>query len=161
MTDTYVPLANVTLSSTVTSVTFSSIPNTYRDLILIYDFTLGATGVGVDSLLELNGSNTASYPRVWMSSSGTTTSSGTNTDRTGIYLGFGNANNRHIGILQILDYSATDKHKPILSQINFNLTDGVEVNAFRFASNSAVTSMKVKGNNYIAGSNFALYGIVS
>jgi len=38
-TPTYTPLATVTLGSATSSVTFSSIPATYRDLILIFDGT--------------------------------------------------------------------------------------------------------------------------
>ena len=44
-TPTYTPLATVTLGTSAASVTFSSIPATYRDLILIFDGTgSGSTG---------------------------------------------------------------------------------------------------------------------
>jgi hypothetical protein len=63
-TSTYVALATTTLGATAASVTFSSIPATYRDLVLVYNGTTSAN-IGVD--VEFNGdTNSANYSRVFM-----------------------------------------------------------------------------------------------
>jgi hypothetical protein len=50
-TPTYTPLATVTLGTTAASVTFSSIPATYRDLI----FVLSGLGGSANITLRYNG----------------------------------------------------------------------------------------------------------
>jgi hypothetical protein len=65
-------------------------------------------------------------------------------------------------ITQIMDYSATDKHKTSLIRGN---DAGAEViaHAQRWASTSAVTSVRalITANNFASGSTFSLYGIAS
>jgi hypothetical protein len=63
-TPTYTPLATVTLGSSASSVTFSSIPGTYRDLILIFD----GTGSGTTGNLRMtfNGSTLSNFTDVRM-----------------------------------------------------------------------------------------------
>ena len=60
-----------------------------------------------------------------------------------------------------MDYSATDKHKTMLSR-GGSSSFGVGMNAGRWANTSAVTSVLVIGQSgldFAAGSTFYLYGI--
>jgi len=64
--------------------------------------------------------------------------------------------------MTILDYSATDKHKSGLWRVDAPSQDGTLAMASRYASTSAITSMKVFGSaskTFPAGSTFALYGV--
>jgi hypothetical protein len=154
---TYVALANITLGSSASTITFSSIPGTFRDLVLVGDYSANTNG---DIQVSLNGS-TADRSRVLMyavpAEAGSTT--GSNINFAGIYTG-----NRSIGVAHFMDYSATDKHKTILlrTQTASGPTE-VVATAARWASTSAITSI---GLNFAAGTlstgtTFALYGIRS
>jgi hypothetical protein len=155
-TSTYTPLATVTLGSSASSVTFSSIPATYRDLVLVY---AGSTGSFANDLAARFNSDTGSnYSRVAMFNTSSNTATQT-------FLGIGNAQTGTLfnTIAQFMDYSATDKHKTALTRSN--QTDGlVEARAGRWANTAAISSINVflgSGGNFNAGATFNLYGIVS
>lgn len=162
-TPTYTPIASTTLASSASSVTFSSL-NTiaagYRDLVLIANPEI--TGGDSTLTLRLNSdTNNANYSVVRMSGDG---SSATSTSATGSARL--DANNQTSGsrpaiLINIMDFSATDKHKSALVRIN-STTDSVEATAFRFASTAAVTTVQlVATTNFAAGSTFSLYGIAA
>jgi hypothetical protein len=157
-TPTYTPLATVTLGSSASSVTFSSIPATYRDLILVFDGTATANSV---VNFRYNGDSGANYYRVGMEGDGTTASSYFGTDATSLrVINWRTA--RSNAIHQIMDYSATDKHKTSISR--GNPTDvGVQSAAGRWASTAAITSiaLTLDANQFAAGCTFSLYGIAS
>jgi hypothetical protein len=85
------------------------------------------------------------------------------TDGGDAQLPFGSG--RNICIVNIMDYSATDKHKTILQRTgqDYNV---VWANASRVAITSAVTSVSCVGSDsgsdqFIAGCTFSLYGIAA
>ena len=150
-TPTYTALANVTLGSTAT-VTFSSIPATYRDLILVVR--------GTTNNIRVNGDTGSNYSNVAMYGNGSSAGSGAETT-TFFYTnwwGGGTAANR-MYIVQFMDYSATDKHKTIL--VRGDQADAeANANAGRWANTAAITSITSVGTAP-AGSTWSLYGIAS
>lgn len=159
-TSTYIALANYTVpSGGVASVTFSSIPATYRDLVLIIDSQCVTSSLdGIDA--QFNSDTGSNYAFVLANGDGSSTSSSSNASRTSIPIGLtGTAQINTIA--HIMDYSATDKHKTTLSRGNASAS-AVRMVAGRWANTAAITSIKLQaGSNFIAGSTFALYGIVS
>jgi hypothetical protein len=158
-TPTYIPLANITLGSAASSVTFSSISGAYRDLII------SAEAVGSTSeqyLLRLNSDTGSNYSYVQMGGdSGGAFSSSTTT--TGIRVGYFAATSaRDNAQISIMDYSATDKHKTTLVRTNSNAA-AVRAITGRWANTAAVTSLVLTfpSGNFAIGSTFALYGIVA
>jgi hypothetical protein len=160
-TPTYTPLATVTLGSATASVTFSSIPATYRDLILVTDYK---TSVASNSLLRFNGDSGSNYPYVQMgsNSSGIETYAGT---VNALYL---NVNSTQVEkqtttILSVMDYSATDKHKTNLLRNSGQNGDVVWAYAVRWANTAAISTMALTltTGNYSAGSTFSLYGVIA
>jgi hypothetical protein len=156
-TPTYTALANITLGSSASSVTFSSIPATYRDLVLVFD---GTSSVGINGSVYFNSDTTAAnYPYVRMNGNGSTTSS-----NSGNNIWFDFQTSRSMVRVQIMDYSATDKHKTALSRWD-NPSSVVGATAIRWANTAAITSLQVKDTNnaatFAAGTTFALYGIAS
>lgn len=162
-TPTWTPMANITLGSAASSVTFSNIPNTYRDLILIVEGT--ATG-NANINLQFNGDTNANYSWIAMSGDG---SAGSSFGQSGITnapatrFGYFVTGNRSNSIIQIMDYSATDKHKVFLSRSN-NVTSGTDAQAARWANTAAIYSIRLifqSGSLSIAsGSTFSLYGVL-
>ncbi len=157
-TQTYQPLATVTLGSSASSVTFSNIPATYRDLILVVQTTMNfAAGVGV----RFNGDTGNNYSSVTMQGNGSVTNSYSWTSQNNGFYGvlYDSLNN---AVIQVMDYSATDKHKTFLARSN-NSANLVRAHATRWANTAAITSMTLMadGASYASGSTFNLFGVVA
>ena len=154
-TPTYVPLGTVTLGSAANSVTFSSIPATYRDLIVVI------TG----------GASIASYAGLQFNSSTTDYSSvDARFEVNGVYSTAGSfgwipqrytATANNATIYQIFDYAQTDKHKTALVRSGA-ATSAVNMGVGRWAVTDAITSVRCQmegARTWNTGSTFALYGI--
>lgn len=155
-TPTYIALATFTAAGTETGVTFSNIPNTYRDLVLQGN-VIGNTANGVFSLAYNGDSANRTGVRMWGNGSGTGTSDLPTDGINSATIGSG------VGslIVEILDYSATDKHKTNLVRSN---DAGVILmaGANRWASLSPITSIALTSNRtFQSGMTLTLYGIVS
>lgn len=154
-TATYRPLATITLGTATSSITFASIPATYRDLVIT-----ATVAAGFDARIRLNGDTGANYSRCSFVGNGNETLSVGGTGDTSLLL----SRPDYLGMSQIMDYSATDKHKSALGRDSNAQTDTVvDVRAHRWLNTAAITSIVVFGNggNLAAGSTFNLYGIVS
>lgn len=73
MAVTYESIASVTLTSNTQTVSFTSIPSTYTDLVLIPSPYLGS-GTGSDLLVRFNNDTGSNYSRVSMYGTGTNAS---------------------------------------------------------------------------------------
>jgi hypothetical protein len=159
-TPTYVPLATVTLASAVTNVTFSSIPATYRDLVIVASSLTSTDTIG---RITINPASSQSYVYVAMRGNG---SSASGIASAGLGAGVlssqataGTSKRLQLGI-QILDYATTNKHKTILSRGD-EASTGVDGVLSRWVNTEAVTSVQVKAEtgNWSIGGVFSLYGI--
>lgn len=154
-TSTYVALATVTLESAANSVTFASIPSTYRDLIVVAERKV-TSGANSEKFYLNADTNNSNYTRVAMYGTGSSalSYSGTNSSTVGLTTTSG------LIIYQLMDASATDKHKTFLYREDKASVQTL-AGAHRWASTSAVTSIEVEAesNTYAIGSTFSLYGI--
>lgn len=163
-TPTYTPLANLTLGSSAASVTFSSINQGFRDLVLV---VTGITSIDDfnNAYLTFNSDTGTNYSTVQMRGDGSSTSSvsSSSTNRGWIaqnptfILGATTT-----ALVSIMDYSATDKHKSWLARTD-RAGGSTTALAGRWASTSAITSVQIKIDslNFGSGSTFALYGIAA
>jgi hypothetical protein len=144
-------------------VTFSSIPQNYRDLILVSSPIHSGSG---GQQMRINGDSGSNYQFAQMIGDGSSTiaNSGTLT----YFTPFTNSNpatsNPVTGITQIMDYSSLDKHKTILMRNSSAVTpDSPLISAIsaRWANSSAVVSILIYAvsTTIAAGSTFILYGI--
>ena len=149
----YIALANVTLGSNASSVTFSSINQGYRDLVIVSNqlCTVDAT----DGNLQFNG-DTGNVSRIFMFGNGSSTQSTYATDRQSF------VPRTVVGVLEIniFDYSTTDKHKTTLIKSNQGQSI-TYTQASRWANTSAITSILLSpsSGSWAAGATFALYGV--
>jgi hypothetical protein len=167
-TATYTALANITLSSTVSTVTLSSIPSTYRDLILVC--SLRATVANQLATFRLNGDTGSNYSYVSVTARGNDLTASPSGTGTSAYATLDASppsatNAQTLSTIQFMDYSATDKHKTYLSRADgvaatFNATEAL---AQRWANTSAITSIvfSMTSGSFVSGATFALYGIAS
>jgi hypothetical protein len=159
---TYTALATVTLTSSASSVTFSSIPATYRDLVVVV-LALGSTTI--EGRFRFNGDTGNNYNFVNMAGDGTNTSSANQANRaSGVVSSLAKATTtaRLQMSLSIQDYSATDKHKTVISRADAAGT-GTEAFTNRWANTAAITSVQILTDtgNWASGSTFALYGVIA
>jgi hypothetical protein len=169
-TPTYTPLANITLGSAASSVTFSSIPATYRDLILVVTARSTETTDNFDALrARFNGDSGSNYVQVSLSAGTTSPQSSTGT-ATQVALGRlatsqGGKTSPGVGLIHFIDYAQTDKHKTILARGNAaNEGIGVDAIANRWASTAAITTILLfpaVGANFASGATFNLYGVIA
>lgn len=156
-TPTYTPIANITLASPANTVTFSSISQAYRDLILITNVNTSTYYVAY-----INGDSGSNYYSLAMSGNGSTPSSGSGNEPF-LNSGGGPSNATTSWNFEFLDYSATDKHKTILQRITKQTI--VQASVSRWASTAAITTIKLDSYStnpvFGVGSTFALYGIAA
>ena len=162
-TPTYTPLATLTLASATSSVTFSNIPATYRDLILITDGSLASAN---EFRLRFNSDTGSNYPKVIAQgfTGGTFSVALTSTSIVPWDPNNLEANSRFAILANVMDYSATDKHKTALIRTNgrADTTPLVSMAAGRWANTAAINSVNVSsGANFNIGSTFSLYGVIA
>ena len=160
-TPTYVPLGTYTVTgSAAASVTFSSIPAGYRDLILISDCK-NINGNDYNLHCRINGDTGNNNPSVIMQGSSSGATSFTRNVNGAAQIGWTNSTNNSAIVTQFLDYSQTDKHKSILSRNNTEAAR-VTAHAIRWENTAAINSLQifVEASGSIAiGSTFSLYGV--
>ena len=161
-TPTYDLIASNVLGSNADNVTFSSIPSTYRDLVLV--ITARVTTGNNSGWLRFNSDTGSNYNRIAMQGNGTTAATSNAAAQNNLYISntdAWSATTRAMATIQIFDYATTNKHKSGL--IRADRSDGaVSAMAFRWASTSAITSILIDTDGtYASGSTFYLYGIVS
>jgi hypothetical protein len=158
-TPTYIALATTTLGSAASSVTFSSIPGTYRDLVIVFDGSI-TSGATTDYRVTLNAVSSG-YSQVFAYGNGSATAS--SSDASLSYAPLGRAStNRGVQIWNFMDYSATDKHKTILDRGNSAGSD-LLMRAVRWASTNAINSITIQlpGTTITATSSISLYGVAA
>ena len=173
MANTYTLISSNTLSSSAASVTFSSIPSTYTDLVLRISARM-SNGGATDSVLDLefNSSTAANYSNTNLRGDGSTAASNRYTTTTAFpYLRFTysmngsatTASTFNNGEIYIPNYAgSTNKVASNFSVLENNATAaGLNAGAGLWQITSAITQIKIStsSDTYASGSSFYLYGI--
>lgn len=162
---TYTPIATTTLGSNAASYTFSSIPSTYTDLVLIVN---GEVSSSTTVSCQINADTGTNYSTTEIFSDGTTASSFRISNNAQIaVMGIGaqtSSGYPFMSILNFQNYSNTTTYKTVLGRTNqANL--GVNAIAALWRSTSAINSIKLLGylgaSGFTAGTTFTLYGITA
>lgn len=157
--NTYVALATTTLSSSQGLVSFTSIPQGYTDLRLVYNGTGSAT---VPFALQFNSDTGSNYSYTILYGSGSSAASTRGSNQTEGYLGNVWTDQNTI-IVDIMNYSNTTTYKTQISRAN---SAGNRVAAWvnLWRSTAAITRIDITatgGGSYQTGSTFTLYGIAA
>jgi hypothetical protein len=161
MPKTYEPIATQTLGSTAASVTFSSIPSTYTDLVLICNGTASSnTGL----TMRFNGDTSTNYSMTVVEGSGSAAVSERQTSVSQarfVWNSLWNTTTPGVVILNIMNYANTTTFKTVLWRSS-TASNYVEagVNLWR-KTPEAINSFVIEtsGPSIAAGSTFTLYGI--
>jgi hypothetical protein len=157
MTSTYETISSQTLGSAAASVTFSSIPGTYTDLVLVIAANAGGPTA---ASMRFNGDSATNYSDTILDGDGASATSYRETNRTNIWAGsYYNTSTPTVAIHNIMNYANTTTNKTTLSRINYPIAfTSAEVGLWR--NTAAITSITLAtGANFNTGSTFSLYGI--
>ena len=159
---TYEPIATTTLSSTNTSVTFSSFSG-YTDLVLV--FSVKAATATLNSAVRFNSDSGANYGAISLEGDGSTTRSQTFTNATFIRTdsyGYVTTTDFSVKLVNIMNYANSTTYKPVLTRAS---TGSAGVDAFigLWRNTAAITNIEVFARNdtFAVGSTFTLYGIAA
>ena len=159
-TGTYTLIASNTLSSVTTDITFSSIPATYTDLVIVANYK--ASGGGKYVSMRLNGDTGTNYSRTELLGNGTSASSQRLSNENYAYLTsiYAPVGEWATFLINLNDYSNTTTFKTILTRGN-NTSTGTGANVNLWRSTAAVNTILLTAlsSGYDIGSTFKLYGI--
>lgn len=158
MAITYTPIATTTLGSNQASVTFSSIPSTYTDLVLISN-TISVNAGGDDIVVAFNSDNGGNYTRIYMYGSGSSVGVGINISTVGYGLGAASNVTPLPNKMEILNYATSGVYKTYL--INSGGIGYANMAIGAWLNTSTINSITIRGANYnlATGSNYTIYGI--
>jgi hypothetical protein len=156
MTVTYEPIATQTLGSAQASVTFSSIPATYTDLVLVTNANT-VSGAENYAYVYFNSDTGANYSRTLLTGNGSAASSARFSNLIPITL---QPTAKSNNILQVMNYANSTTFKTAIWRDNQTaaiLSAGVGL----WRNTAAITTIAVTGftANIQTGSTFTLYGI--
>lgn len=160
---TYSTIATTTLGSTANSYTFTSIPSTYTDIILICAFATdfaSSINVNCGSGSIDTGTN---FSWTYLRGDGSTASSSRGSNDTRIFSGeFNTGNEQGNLIVHWQNYSNTTTNKTSISRFN-SASKTAQTTVGLWRNTAAINQIRVTapGNNLAAGSTLTLYGITA
>jgi hypothetical protein len=156
MPSTYDKIATYTIPSAATTYTFTSIPGTYTDLVLISN---GTASSAADIYLQFNSDTGSNYSRTYLFGDGTSASSGRSSSQTNLAINYFQTTQSN-NICQINNYSNSTTYKTAIARGNNSGFTIAYVGLWR--STAAITSITLTasgGFTMSTGSTFTLYGI--
>ena len=172
MANTYTLISSNVLGSSAATVTFSSIPATYTDLVLRISARGDQANYSEIILLEFNGSAAANYSYTAIRANSSTADSVRGSGQTYGRVGYANSGNSTVNTfgsaeIYIPSYIVS-QNKPLsgigMSENNSSTAGEAWITPYAtlWSNTSAITSIKVSpinGPNWVSGSSFYLYGI--
>jgi hypothetical protein len=160
-TPTYILLASSTLASASSSYTFSSISQSYKDLVVVITATSSANNT--DLWMYVNGNTSAIYDALFADGNG---SSATSSNTSDIYMKLNlnatiQTTTGYNAIVNVMDYSSSN-FKNVIARTNI-ASKAVDMSFGLAKTTTAVTSITFinTSGTYSIGSTFALYGIAA
>jgi hypothetical protein len=163
MAKTYEPIASTTLGADAASVTFSDLPGTFTDLVIVIHAKVD--GNDYNPAIRFNGDTGSNYSRTTLSGNGSAAASGRQSSQTYFNTGTNGdpTNAEHMSIIHVMSYANTNVFKTILTA---NATPAVSVSRHvgLWRSTSAITSVLLSGSSlgageWVSGGRFDVYGI--
>ena len=162
---TYEPIQTYTVPSVTASVTLSSIPSTYTDIVVIgSNLLLNASGLSI--FARVNGDTSGNYSSRILQGNGSTVNNGARSNNIqglvtgGTFSGAGSSRPAYF-VLHLMNYSDTNTKKTALYQYGLGSVE-IEMGVDMWISTSAINSITFRNDgsaSWAVGSMFTLYGI--
>lgn len=162
VTPTHVLLNQVTLAASASEIAFSNIPQNYSDLVVVID---GSSSSATNWRIRFNGDSGTNYSVIILAGTGSGTAGATYINEvfnSYVWQNYSATTSRMMARLQIMDYSALDKHKTMLARGDSG-SGAIELFANRWGNTAAITSFNLFPQNttWVTGTTFYIYGIVA
>jgi hypothetical protein len=159
---TYSPISTTTLSTTSTSVTFSSISG-YTDLVVV--LAIKASTTNLNTGIRFNSDAGNNYSNTTLEGNGSSTRSQRHSDVSFIRLDdYSQVGTSDFSVknIHINNYSNSTTNKTALTRSS-TPSNGVDVLTGMWRNTATITSVEVYARNdaFASGSTFTLYGIVA
>lgn len=169
-TPTYVAISKTVLTASAADITFSAIPSTYTDLVLLVSARSGTSNTYDFMRITLNADNSALYSTTLLWGFGTSTGSSRSSSQVILQTNFaisGNtATSNTFGSSEFYFPNYAGSANKVISSTSLSETNAagsteIDNVAGLYRSTSAISSIKLdlSGNNFLTGSRFDLYGI--
>jgi hypothetical protein len=170
VTNSYESIATYTLSSSQTSITFSSIPSTYKHLQLRWIAKTDRAETDDVVYMQFNSDTGSNYSWHFLRGNGSVALASGSTSTSNVAIQYGasgnsGATNIFAGTaVDILEYANTNINKTVrsLQGMDLNGSGWIYSQSGNWRSTSAITSITLDqqyGSNFTEYSQFALYGI--
>lgn len=159
---TYSTIATTTLGSAAASYTFSSIPSTYTDLVLIVSATL-TSGGAANNYLRFNGDTGSNYSATVLYGTGSVTGSYRSTNNsTGIIFDDVTSTEPNTDVVNIMNYSNTSTFKTTITRSS-PVNSAVQTSVGLWRSTAAINSVTIANpsTTLAIGTTLTLYGIAA
>jgi hypothetical protein len=155
--NTYEAIATQTLGSAAASVTFSSIPQTYTDLMLII---IGNAGGSTSASMRFNSDTGTNYSNTYAQGDGSGVGNFRDVNVTSNWAGsFYNTTTPSTAKHSIMNYANTTTFKSSIIRADYGIGFTV-IAAQLWRNTAAITSITLAtGANFSTGATFSLYGI--
>ena len=163
--NSYESIATTTLTTTASSITFSSIPTTYQHLQIRLS---AASSTSQDIFFQLNGDTGSNYTKHFMYGTGASAAAGSTVPSTSGSLGYISANTDTnifgTAVFDLLDYANTNKYKTSRSLTGYDNNGAglLVLYSSLWQNTAAVTSIALFPNSsglFQQYTKAALYGI--
>jgi hypothetical protein len=163
---TYEPIATTTLGTAAATFTFSSIPATYTDLVLVANNYFATTSAPYISL-TFNSDTASNYSSTHLEGNGTTASSNRFTADTKMYFGYNvtsTSTSLGMAVINIMNYTNTTTFKTALGRVSISggTFPGTSTTVGLWKkSPEAIYEVTVQNNagNLPSGTVLTLYGV--
>ena len=158
MSQTLIPIATQTGNGSATTITFSSIPQTYTDLVLVMPIF---TASNANESVQINGDTGSNYSNTWITGNGSTVASSRNSNNTALNIQtniFSTSTSPAFHIMNFQNYSNTTTFKTVLTRSN-RAEQATETFVGLWRNTAAITSISIASATFTTNATFTLYGI--
>jgi hypothetical protein len=162
MPATYEPIATTTGTGSSGTVSFTSIPSTYTDLVMVFDGTTTTAGTAGLTFIINGVVSGVLYSDTRLQGNGTTASSSRNSSANSGNFGYVSSSNRSTSILNVMNYANTTTFKTTISRSLTNDASDGRVGSYVtiYRDTAAVNRLDIAASqNFSTASTFTLYGI--
>lgn len=155
----YTLIATQTLTAAAASVTFSSIPATYKDLVLEM---VAQDTASAYFIVRFNGDTASNYSRTVLRGNGSAASSFRGSNETAYYASTGGSADKRVSIANIMSYASTNVFKTVVARENADSVLDANATLWRKSPAEAITSIAINGtsgSSIGSGSVFRLWGV--
>ena len=157
MASTYDKIASATGTGSAGDITFSIIPSTYTDLVLVANIF---TTANANQTFKVNGSSSG-YSNTWITGNGSTAVSSRNSSNNSLTTQvniFAGSTEPAFTVMQFMNYANTSTYKTVLSRTS-RASQATEAFVGLWSNTAAISSIVISGGTFTTNAVFTLYGI--